>query len=92
MPESLPIELPPLPEPVGWEYSFHNQRHLAVHRVSGIRAVGVFTADQLRAYAEAAVLQERERCAKLVGEVADAWLKNGHIPPPSAAAAAIRGT
>ena len=43
------MTLPELPEPAGWAPVLGNQN--------------IFTADQMRAYAEEAVKQERERCA-----------------------------
>jgi hypothetical protein len=51
--EEQAIELPPMPEP-----------HWAEH-FQGTIPLGAFTADQMRAYARAAVLAERERCASV---------------------------
>ena len=45
-------ELPPLPHPV-------------THILLGDDSEDVFTADQMRDFARAAVLQEREECARL---------------------------
>lgn len=54
-------ELPPLPDA-----AFTYERHPGgIHEPE---RVGAYTADQMRAYAAAAVAQERERCAKLCEE------------------------
>lgn len=56
------FDLPPLPEPVA--------KHVQHKRCY----VGhVYTADQMRAYARAAVKAEREACAKLCDERAYLW-------------------
>ena len=60
--------LPPLPEPA----------HTQVETYSGIAMNKVvetplYTDDQMRAYAAAAVARERERCAKAFEAEADTW-------------------
>ena len=92
-------ELPPLPAPTGYV----TERGLKMLRQDDVTIMlyphpylirpnetPMFTADQMRAYAAAAVAAERERCARIADEY--------HIgePPeePTAAwiAATIRGT
>ena len=92
MPESPPMELPPMPYTTDIrkldrdEWAYSNDQDFANPEKYGWERV--FTADQMRAYAEAAVLQaraaERERCAKLVESLDCVYQTN--------VAAAIRGT
>jgi hypothetical protein len=85
------MSLPPLPEtPAGWFNSPHGVfRANPVYRISGPQTLSweipAFTADQLRAYAAQAVLEEREACAR----VADCW-SDGEDSKPAEIAAAIR--
>lgn len=71
---------PPLPEPLN---AMHWQH-------------AIYTADQLRAYAAAAVQAEREACAALVerctakSRTIKSWMDSGGPPEPCAIAAAIR--
>lgn len=59
-------ELPPLPEKAGWTI---DQREDGWH-VTGVAALSdgcdVYTAEQMQAYARAAVLAERERVCELI--------------------------
>lgn len=73
------LKLPELPEP-GIK---------SAHALSNAFAFG-YHADQMREYARQAVLAERERAARAVEAIAQAWWKRGHVPPPSDIAAAIR--
>jgi hypothetical protein len=66
--EEQAIELPPMPEPT-WEMHPTNPPR---------RAFAWFTRDQMQAFARAAVLLERERCAKLCEELRDKALSAQH--------------
>jgi hypothetical protein len=48
-------DLPPLPQCAGFEYHLRGQRVLSVHPVPGLRFKEVFTAEQMHAYARAAI-------------------------------------
>ncbi len=54
--------------------------HAVAHILLGDDSEDVFTADQMQAYARAAVLAERERCAMVVRQQAEALAENlyGH--------------
>jgi hypothetical protein len=73
------LKLPPLPEPDG------------ACDLMDANPGDAWSEELVREYARAAVLAERERAARTVEDVARAWWKRGHIPPPSDIAAAIRG-
>jgi hypothetical protein len=83
-PAKTEVELPEMPEPIGeivgtrlhpadttefWGY--FTADYFAVNKQR------VYTADQMRAYATAAVLQERERCAKICEARAAEHEENG---------------
>lgn len=70
-------DLTPLPEP----YFTTTMRDLAHNKVP------VFSAEQMRAYASAAVAAERERCADLCDELH----RENHFWPPGLCADRIRG-
>lgn len=52
------MNLPPLPEPF-----------FPGHELTQVFGGGIYLADQIRAYAEAAVLAERERCAQIAAAI-----------------------
>lgn len=87
--------LPALPEPAWWAEE-HGNKHgrRGIYREQQRKHshqdefFGLYTADQLRAYADERVAQERERCARLC-ELHDA-ANTGHTG--MALAAAIRKT
>jgi hypothetical protein len=89
--EEQAIELPPLPVR-------HVTREGAIGEVLWEDEYGPYTADQMQAYARAAVLQERERCAQIVesgmdfGEKSINWRAEEHViyEALEAVAAAIR--
>lgn len=67
--------LPPLPEPFDYCYEWdgpYGTRKFSPAQHNGnrpTRSVALYTADQMRAYAAAAVAAEREACAKDAGIV-----------------------
>jgi len=73
----------PLPEPVAYPSSEHDSQ-------------AQYTAEQMRAYAAAAVAQERERCARVCEALRDQWrpeygpYDSGRLTGLENAAAAIR--
>lgn len=61
--------LPPLPEPTAWLHHLRGQQVATLYPVPGVRAKGLYTADQVRAAIEA----ERERLACKVIADASEW-------------------
>jgi hypothetical protein len=84
------IDLPPLPEHCGWQWLDTGQFRKALPDAAEPAAWNrLYTANQMRAYATAAVAAERERWAR----IADSYHVGEPPEEPTAAwiAAAIRG-
>lgn len=90
------FELPPLPDPMDYCYEWDGAwgtRKFSASQYNGRgpdRSVAIFTADQMRAYALAAVEAEREACARLCEEKASCAKNLNGAAHADACADAIR--
>jgi hypothetical protein len=72
------MTLPPLPEHRGWQWLDTGQFRKALPDAAEPAAWNrLYTANQMRAYATAAVAAERERCARICDDIAKRHLCSG---------------